>query len=130
VEIDGKEREISVGDVRVIAAGPDVINHTSSTVDPIPTLRFSGLPEDLALFQQQLPPQGDGSKTSMVWRNGAGKAVGALGVASAFAMAGMIGLGKLRERKERVAQAALAEQEDATAEADDDARAEEGQENV
>lgn len=132
VEIDGEEREISVGDVRAIDPGHDVIIHTSPTVNPIPTLRFSGLPEDLALFEQQLPPQGDGSKTSMVWRNGAGKAVGALGVASAFAMAGMIGLGKLRERKERVALEALAESDDdATVQSDDDdATAEEGQENV
>ncbi|MCL1587951.1 MAG: hypothetical protein M3092_06000, partial [Actinomycetia bacterium] len=139
VEIDGEKREISVGDVRAIDAGHEVINHTSPTVNPIPTLRFSGLPEDLALFEQQLPPQDDGSKTSMVWRNGAGKAVGALGVASAFAMAGMIGLGKLRERKERVAIAALAEsdgatveagEDDATVQADDGATAEEGHENV
>jgi hypothetical protein len=62
----------------------------------------------------------------MVWRNSTGKAVGALGVASAFAMAGMIGLGKLRDRKERVALAAQAEKE----RADADTPADGGHENV
>ena len=76
---------------------------TSPTVNPGPNLVFSGLPEDLALLREKRPPHENGSATSMVWRNGAGKAVGAMGVASAFAMAGMIGLGKLRERKERMA---------------------------
>ena len=57
----------------------------------------------------------------MVWRNGAGKAVGAMGVASAFAMAGMIGLGKLRDRKERMALAEETEQETAEMEALDEA---------
>jgi hypothetical protein len=129
VEIDGEERVISVGDVTDIDEGHDVISLVSATVNPGPTLRFSGLPADLALLEEKLPPQGDGSKTSMVWRNGTGKAVGALGVASAFAMAGMIGLGKLRERKERVAAAALAEQEDIATPAED-AVTEEGHEDV
>jgi tetrathionate reductase subunit B len=111
VEIDGEERVISVGDVNAIDEGHEVISLTSSTVNPAPQLRFSGLPEDLALLQEKMPPRADGSKSSMLWRSGAGKAVGAMGVASAFAMAGMIGLGKLRERKERVALAEVAERE-------------------
>ena len=112
VEIDGKETVISVGDVNAIDEGHEVMSWTSPTVNPGPTMRFSGLPEDLALLNEQMPPKGGGSETAMFWRNGIGKGVGALGVASAFAMAGMIGLGKLRERKEKVALAALAEQEE------------------
>jgi Fe-S-cluster-containing dehydrogenase component len=129
-EIDGKEQVISVGDVNAIDEGHEVISLVSSTVNPGPTLRFSGLPEDLALLEKKLPPTDDGSKTSMVWRNGAGKAVGALGVASAVAMAGMIGLGKLRERKERVAAEALAQQQEDLAQTDDDPSVGEGHENV
>ena len=130
VEIDSEERVISVGDVNAIDEGHDVISNVSSTVNPGPTLRFSGLPEDLALFQKQLPPTENGSATSMVWRNGAGKAVGALGVASAFAMAGMIGLGKLRERKERVALEAQAQKEADLAEAEATSPAEKRGEDV
>ncbi len=103
VEIDGEERVISVGDVDAIDEGHEVMTLVSADVNPGPNLVFSGLPEDLLLLQQQMPPRVDGSKASTLWRNGAGKAVGALGVASAVAMAGMIGLGKLQERKERVA---------------------------
>jgi len=103
VEIDSEEQVISVGDVHAIDKGHEVIRLTSSTVDPGPRLRFSGRPEDLALLQEKLPPQGGGSKASMLWRNGAGIAVGGMGVASAMAMGGMIGMRLLRDRKERVA---------------------------
>ncbi|MEN8041136.1 MAG: 4Fe-4S dicluster domain-containing protein [Actinomycetota bacterium] len=103
VEIDGEMVEIKVGDVNAIDEGHEEMKLVSLDVNPGPNLRFSGLPEDLALLQEKRPPQGGGSSTEMLWRNGAGKAVGTLGVASAVAMAGMIGLGKLRERKERVA---------------------------
>ena len=130
VEIDGEERVISVGDVNAIDAGHEVITLTSATVDPGPRLRFSGLPEDLALLQDKLPPRDDGSRTTMVWRNGAGKGVGAIGVASAFAMAGMISLGKLRDRKERVALAELAEQQEEKAQTDVGTVTEEGDNDV
>jgi len=120
VEIDGEERVISVGDVTDIDEGHEVISWTSATVNPGPTMRFSGLPEDLAMLQAQMPPKGGGSETAMFWRNGIGKGVGALGVASAFAMAGMIGLGKLRERKERVALEVLTDQQEAETPADPD----------
>ena len=130
VEIDGEECVISVGDVNEIDEGHEAISLTSQTVNPGPRLVFSGLPEDLALLQKKLPPQEDGSKTSMVWRNGAGKAVGALGVASAFDMAGMIGLGKLRDRKERVALAAQAEKEKEEAQENAEALTEGGDDNV
>ena len=130
VEIDGEERVISVGDVNAIDAGHEVITLTSATVDPGPRLRFSGLPEDLALLQDKLPPRDDGSRTTMGWRNGAGKGVGAIGVASAFAMAGMISLGKLRDRKERVALAELAEQQEEKAQTDVGTVTEEGDNDV
>ena len=117
VEIDGEEQVISVGDVNAVDEGHEVISLVSSTVNPGPRLHFSGLPEDLALLEDQMPPRENGSRTTMLWRNGAGTGVGALGVASAVAMAGMIGLGKLQDRKERVALAELAEQEKEQAEA-------------
>ncbi|MEN8238610.1 MAG: hypothetical protein ABFR53_05335 [Actinomycetota bacterium] len=116
--------------MNAIDEGHEVISLVSPTVNPGPNLRFSGLPEDLALLQKQLPPTEDGSATSMLWRNGAGKAVGAMGVASAFAMAGMIGLGKLRERKERVALEAMEEQAEEQAQAEDGAQTEEGDDDV
>ena len=130
VEINGEERVISVGDVNAIDEGHEVISLTSATVNPSPKLQFSGLPEDLALLQKKLPPTDDGSKTSMVWRNGLGKSVGALGVASAVAMAGMIGLGKLRDRKERVARQALEELEAEQAQTEAEALAGEGHDDV
>jgi len=121
VEIDGEQQVISVGDVNAIDEGHETMTLTSPTVNPGPNLIFSGLPEDLALLREKRPPHENGSATSMVWRNGAGKAVGAMGVASAFAMAGMIGLGKLRDRKERMALAEETEQETAEMEALDEA---------
>jgi len=111
VEIDGEQRTVSVGDVNAIDEGHEVISLTSSTVNPGPRLRFSGLPDDLALLREKRPPQGGGSEASMLWRNGAGKAVGALGVASAVAMGAMIGMRKLRERKEKIALQELEEQQ-------------------
>jgi tetrathionate reductase subunit B len=103
VEIDGTEQVVSVGDVDAIDDGHELIRLTSSTVNPGPRLRFSGRPEDLDLLRSKRPPQGGGSRASMLWRNGAGKAVGALGVASAMAMGAMIGVRALRDRKERIA---------------------------
>jgi len=116
VEIDGEERTISVGDVHAIDEGHEAISLTTSTVNPAPRLRLSGLPEDLALLQEQRPPVGGGSDASMLWRNGAGISVGALGVASAVAMGGMIGLRVLRDRKERIALEQIEAQEPAVAE--------------
>ena len=62
----------------------------------------------------------------MLWRNGAGKAVGALGVASAMAMGAMIGVRALRDRKEKVALAELERQR----ELDELRRLEESQEGT
>lgn len=103
VEIDGTEQVVSVGDVDAIDDGHELIRLTSSTVNPGPRLRFSGRPEDLDLLRSERPPQGGGSRASMLWRNGAGKAVGTLGVASAMAMGAMIGVRALRDRKDRIA---------------------------
>lgn len=118
VEVAGEERVISVGDVHAVDEGHDVIHLTSDEVNPLPQLRFSGKPEDLALLREQRPPQGGGSQASMLWRNGAGKAVGGLGVASAMVMGGMVGVHVLRDRKEKVALAAAAEQQAAEQAAD------------
>jgi len=103
VDIDGVEQEIRVGDVNDVDEAHELIVLTTPSVNPAPRLRFSGRLEDLELLKEKRPPRGGGSKTSMLWRNGAGKAVGALGVASAVAMGAMIGVRALRDRKERVA---------------------------
>ena len=115
VEIAGQEKVVSVGDVNAIDDGHEVISLTSSLVDPLPRLKLSGRPEDLSLLREQRPPKGGGSKASMLWRNGAGKAVGTMGVASAMAMGAMIGMRALRDRKEKVAQMELQEQEGSAA---------------
>jgi hypothetical protein len=46
----------------------------------------------------------------MLWRNGFGKAVGGLGVASAMAMGAMIGMRMLRDRAEKIALQEMEEQ--------------------
>jgi len=102
-EVDGEEVRIAVGDVHAVDQGHEVMSLTTNDIDPGPRLEFSGRPEHLALLTQQLGPRANPSAQSLLWRNGAGKAVGGLGVASAVAMGAMIGVNALRERKEKVA---------------------------
>ncbi len=113
VEIDGVEMTIAVGDVDAVDEGHEQMRLVDSSVDPRPTLRFSGKPEHLELLARQRPPRADGSRVEMLWRNGAGKTVGAIGMASIAVMGAMIGLRALRDRKVRVA---LEEAEGATGE--------------
>jgi tetrathionate reductase subunit B len=110
VETDEGTMTVSVGDVDAVDEGHEVMALTTSKVDPGPRLRFSGRPEDLTLLAEKRPPRGGGSRASMLWRAGAGKAVGGLGLASAVAMGAMLGLRKLRDRKEMVALQELEEQ--------------------
>lgn len=100
---DGAEREIRVGDPSELDEGHEELRLTSERVDPGPRLRFSGLAEDLALLRRQRPPREGGAAPSSIWRNGAGLVMQGLGVASALAMAGMVGMRWLRGRKEKVA---------------------------
>jgi len=102
VTVDGEEREIRVGDPGAVDPGHEVITLTSAAVNTAPRLQLSGFPEDLELLRQKRPPRQDTNAPSAIWRGGAGVAVGALGVASAVAMAGMIGLRWLRGRKAKV----------------------------
>jgi tetrathionate reductase subunit B len=104
-EIDGQEREIRVGDPAALDAGHEEIRLISDQVNPGPRLRFSGLPEDLALMRRERPPREGGAAPSSIWRNGAGLAMQGLGVASALAMAAMVGLRWLRGRQDKVAAA-------------------------
>jgi Fe-S-cluster-containing dehydrogenase component len=106
VEIDGVERTISVGDVALLDEGHEELQLVSASVNPHPTLRFSGTPEDLALLAAKRPPHSNESRTQMVWRNGAGKTVGALGIASMAVMGAMVWLRVVRDRKTEVALAA------------------------
>lgn len=102
-EVNGVETTIAVGDVHAIDEGHEEMAQITDEVNPSPRLVFSGLPEDLALFRDKKPPLGDGSKASMLWRNGAGKATGGIGVASALFMGGMVAIHALGDRKKKVA---------------------------
>jgi tetrathionate reductase subunit B len=102
---DGAPIRIQVGDPARLDVGHAELSLTSPTVDPKPRLRFSGLPDDLALLQIARPPREWTSAPSAMWRNGAGIGVQGVGVASLAAMAGMVGLNWLKGRKAKVAEA-------------------------
>jgi tetrathionate reductase subunit B len=106
LETDGVEHTVTVGIVDAVDDGHQQIRLVSDDVDPRPTLRFSGRPEHLALLDEQRAPRRSGSQIEMVWRNGFGRAVGGLGVASMVAMGAMVGLRALRDRKLQVAASA------------------------
>lgn len=92
---------LSVGDPSQVDNGHDLVSLTSAEVDPRPRLRFSGRPEDLSLLREQRPPTQGAGVPSSLWRNGAGWLVQGLGAAAAAAMAGMVAMRWIRERRGR-----------------------------
>ena len=97
--------EVSVGDPARPDARHQVLRLVSEAVDPRPRLELSGLPEDLALLEQERAPREHSEVPGTIWRNGAGWLVQGLGLASAAAMAAMVGLRVLRRRRVEVAAA-------------------------
>jgi tetrathionate reductase subunit B len=94
-----REGGLTVGDVEAVDPGHEVVRRVDDDLDPGPTLRVSGRPEDLNLLEKELPLKRDEAIPAALWRDGAGLMVQGLGMASILAMAGMLSLRVLRGRR-------------------------------
>ena len=99
VRITDGDRVVEVGDVSSLDQGHREVRLVTDQVDPHPRLRFSGLPADLDLLREKRPPRSELSVPSRLWQGGVGLLVQALGGAAIAAMAGMVGMHWIRERK-------------------------------
>lgn len=95
---EGDEAAV-VGEVDLLDEGHEAIRLANETVDPGPRLRFSGLPADLEVLEQERPPRLASAIPTALWQGGAGVVVQALSGAAIAAMAAMVGLRWIRERR-------------------------------
>ena len=93
---------MNVGDPDSPDDGHVVAHLATESVNPKPRLQFSGERSDIELMQRLRAPRGGEAMPSSIWQNGAGLLVQGIGAASIFAMAGMVGMRVIRERKEKI----------------------------